>query len=147
MHGASTRILCRAAQVVAALRVPAASVAAEAKVLLGLGLHPRLIQFIGMYREGEDAVLITEYAPLGSLDKHIEEVEDDITMDHKMVIISQVCACWPCTPLLSWCPAPRITDTGLSCRPVTRTQRQVDIDNFFGERGKKRLTTHGKLLM
>ena len=101
MHGASTRILCCPAQVVAALRVPAASVAAEAKVLLGLGLHPRLVQFIGMYREAEDAVLITEYAPLGSLDKHIEEVEDDITMVHKMVIISQVCACWPCTPLLS----------------------------------------------
>ena len=81
-------------QVVAALRVPAASVGAEAKVLLGLGQHPRLVRFIGMFRDAEDMVLITEYAPLGSLDKHIEEVEDDITADHKMVIISQVRVCW-----------------------------------------------------
>jgi len=81
-------------QVVAALRVPAASVGAEAKVLLGLGQHPHLVRFIGMFRDAEDMVLITEYAPLGSLDKHIEEVEDDITADHKMVIISQVRVCW-----------------------------------------------------
>ena len=44
-------------------------------------------------------VLITEYAPLGSLDKLIEEVEDDITADHKMVIISQVRVEWRCAPL------------------------------------------------
>ena len=78
---------------VAALRVPAASVGAEAKVLLGLGQHPRMVRFIGMFRDAEDMVLITEYAALGSLDKYVEEVEGDITADHKMAIVSQVRGC------------------------------------------------------
>ena len=60
------------------------------KILLGLGQHPRLVRFIGMYKVEADTMLITEFAPMGSLDKHIEEVEDGITAGHRWVILAQV---------------------------------------------------------
>ena len=78
--------------VVAASVVSAADVGAEAEVLLGLGQHPHLVRFLGMFRTAHEVTLITELAPLGSLDNHLhdDDVEDSITQAHRRVIISQV---------------------------------------------------------
>ena len=80
---------------VAALQIRDGDVAAEAAVLLKLGKHPRLVTFIGQCRSvaadpRSDMILITEFAPMGSLDKAIEDVEDEITLQHKVAIMMQV---------------------------------------------------------
>lgn len=78
---------------VAVLQVRSGDVAAEAAVLLRIGRHPRLVTFIGQcHAPGSDVLLLTEFAPMGSLRTVIEEVEDDITLQHKVVIIQQVVA-------------------------------------------------------
>ena len=82
---------------VAALQVRDGDVAAEAAVLLKLGKHPRLVTFIGQCRSvaadaRSDMILITEFAPMGSLDKAIEDVEDEITLQHKATIMMQIAA-------------------------------------------------------
>lgn len=43
-----------------------------------------------MYTDGAHTMLITEFAAMGSLDKHIEMVEDSITAGHRWVILAQV---------------------------------------------------------
>ena len=83
------------ATTVAALQVRDGDVAAEAAVLLKLGKHPRLVTFIGQCRSvaadpRSDMILITEFAPMGSLDTVIEDVEDEITLRHKVAIMMQV---------------------------------------------------------
>ena len=83
------------ATTVAALQVRDGDVAEEAAVLLKLGKHPRLVTFIGQCRSvaadlRSDIILITEFAPMGSLDQAIEDVEDEITLQHKVAIMMQV---------------------------------------------------------
>ena len=60
------------ATTVAALQVRDGDVAAEAATLLKLGKHPRLVTFLGQCKStvapGADVILITEFAPMGSLD-------------------------------------------------------------------------------
>ena len=82
---------------VAALQVRNVDVAAEATVLLRLGKHPRLVTFIGQCRPvaedpRSDMILITEFAPMGSLDAVIEDVEDEITLQHKVAVMVQIAA-------------------------------------------------------
>ena len=81
------------ATVVAAAKVLATALGAEADILLGLGRHPNLVRFIGMYRADPDVMLITEFAPLGSLDNLLrdDDVEDSITPEHRHIIVLQVC--------------------------------------------------------
>ena len=87
---------------VAAAEVAASALGAEAEVLVGLGRHPNLVRFIGMYEASPNVVLITEYAPLGDLENHLkdDDVEDSITTQHRTVIIAQVTraveSCCPC---------------------------------------------------
>ena len=83
-----------APRIVAAAVVAATALGAEAEVLLGLGRHPNLVRFIGMYEASPNVVLVTEFAPLGSLDNHLLEdnVEDTITLQHRTIIIAQVIA-------------------------------------------------------
>lgn len=52
---------------VAVLRAPQGSVSAEAEVLLKLGRHPHLVRFFGQCHDGDDELLLTELAPIGSL--------------------------------------------------------------------------------
>jgi serine/threonine protein kinase len=77
------------------LQVQSGDVAAEAKVLRRLGQHPRLVRFFGVC--GADATdgttwLVVEYAKLGSLDKVLEEHEDDMTPAHRLAMLQQMCA-------------------------------------------------------
>ena len=81
---------------VAALQILAGDVGAEVEVLLKLGRHPRLVHFIGQCIDVDvangpsETTLITEFAPLGALNVVIEDVEDDITIQHRLVIMQQV---------------------------------------------------------
>ena len=74
------------------MQVHSGDVAAEAETLLKLGRHPRLVQFLGMCREGDTTWLVMEFAPMGSLDQQLEEMESTITPAHKLAILQQVCA-------------------------------------------------------
>ena len=81
---------------VAALQIRAGDVGAELEVLLMLGRHPRLVHFIGQCADvhfansPSETILITEFAPLGALNDVIEDVEDDITIQHRLAIMQQV---------------------------------------------------------
>jgi len=71
----------------------AAEVTAEAKVLLKLGKHPRLLRYIGMVADGLEAqMIVTEYAPRGSLKDALESIEDDLSWTHQIVILRQICS-------------------------------------------------------
>ena len=93
MHRAELRVPgSQAPTVVAAAKILETNLGTEADILLGLGRHPNLVRFIGMYQEDPHMWLITEYAQLGSLDNllHDDDVEDSITPAHRQIIISQV---------------------------------------------------------
>ena len=83
----------RRPSVVAVLQVHSGNVAAEVGVLLKLGQNqPRLVQFFGQCTDGTDTLLVMEFAPMGSLDKALEDIEDTITPGHRVAILQQVCA-------------------------------------------------------
>ena len=98
VHRASLRIPGSSRDVtVAAMKVRSGDVAAEAKVLLQLGRQPRLVTFIGQCTESgdpaADLLLLTEFAPMGSLDKALERLEDEgavLSLAHKLAIMQQV---------------------------------------------------------
>ena len=77
---------------VAVLKVRSDTLGAEIDILLKLGLHPRLIQFVGSCIEGNDTLLITEFAPLGDLLSKMEKIEDTITPGHQLAIAQQICS-------------------------------------------------------
>ena len=52
---------------VAVLCAPRGSIAAEAEVLLKLGRHPHLVRFFGLCSDGDNELLVTELAPMGSI--------------------------------------------------------------------------------
>ena len=86
--------------VVAAMRVRTADVAAEAKVLLELGQHPRLVRQLGVcsgfqFRDGpaDDTILVVEFAPRGDLHSVVLDMmdeEDTIPIPIKLVVLQQV---------------------------------------------------------
>ena len=84
---------------VAAMKVRSGDVAAEAEALLKVGRHPRLVTFIGQCKDSEDPaadlLLLTEFAPMGSLDAALERLEeegDELSLAHKLAIMQQVVA-------------------------------------------------------
>ena len=85
--GASTAIP------VAILKVRRGDTAAEAEMLLGLGRHPHLVRCFGICRDGDDDLIITEFAAMGALDALVSDLEDDgasIPFKHKVVVLTQV---------------------------------------------------------
>jgi serine/threonine protein kinase len=87
----------RQASAVAVMKVRCGDVGAEADILLQLGQHPRLVQFLGMCREepaGErdDMLLITEFAPLGDLHSSLEKFEASLTPHHQLAMLQQICS-------------------------------------------------------
>ena len=69
---------------VAVLKVRSGDVAAEIEILLKLGQHPRLVQFLGMCVDGVNTLLVTEFAPMGDLHSKLEDIEDTITPAHQV---------------------------------------------------------------
>ena len=75
---------------VAVLQMRRGDCTTEARIFLELGRHPQLVRFIGQCVEGEDHILLTEFAPLGSLSDAFETWEDTITLDHNLFIMQQI---------------------------------------------------------
>jgi hypothetical protein len=59
---------------VAVLKIRAGTCEAEAKMLLKLGRHPRLVKFFGQCLDNDEQMLVTEFVPRGSLSDALEEV-------------------------------------------------------------------------
>ena len=77
---------------VAVLRVHTGNIAAEADILLRLSSHPRLVQLLGVCKEGDESLLVMEFAALGDMKIYLEEIEDSITVGHKIAILQQLCS-------------------------------------------------------
>lgn len=79
---------------VAVLRVRLGSVTAEADVLLKLGRHPNLVRFYGTCHDGNDQLLVTEFAELGSVKDLMSRLESGsgqaVPSAHKLTILQQV---------------------------------------------------------
>ena len=79
---------------VAVLRIREAfkeSCQTEVQTFLKLGRHPRLVRFLGQCEEGNDLLLITEFAEMGSLSDAFEQLEGKLSPAHKRVIALQIC--------------------------------------------------------
>ncbi len=68
-------------------------------MLLKIGRHPRVVRFLGQCVDGEDQLLITEFAPLGSLTDAFEKFGDRFTLAHSMVIMQQIAQAMEHLPL------------------------------------------------
>jgi tyrosine-protein kinase shark len=64
----------------------------EAKTLVKLGRHPDLVRYFGLCTEGPDQLLLTELAQYGSLDHFLESHEGQVTLQHKLKMLEQICA-------------------------------------------------------
>jgi serine/threonine protein kinase len=63
----------------------------EFKFFLKLGRHPRLVRFMGHCTDGNDQLLLTEFAEFGSLSDVYESIEDQISMAHQRIMLQQIC--------------------------------------------------------
>jgi serine/threonine protein kinase len=75
---------------VAVLKMRRGNCAMESRMLLKIGRHPRVVRFLGQCVDGEDQLLITEFAPLGSLTDAFETLGDKFMIAHSMVIMQQI---------------------------------------------------------
>jgi len=76
--------------VVAVLKIRKGDCATEADMFLKLGRHPRLVRFFGQCVDGEDQLMVTEFAKHGSLSDSFEKWEDTITLAHNVAIMQQI---------------------------------------------------------
>jgi hypothetical protein len=80
-------------QPVAVLRMRnGGTVEEEAAKLVKLGRHNALVRYLGICTEGPEQLLITELALHGSLDSFLEQHEAEVTMQHKLLMLEQVCS-------------------------------------------------------
>ena len=97
----TTRYTRSGTETVAAMRVRTGDLAAEAKVLMKLGRHPRLVQCLGMchgfrFSDGgrqDDTLLIAEFAPRGDLHTVVLNMVDatrSIPVPIKLAILQQI---------------------------------------------------------
>ena len=76
--------------VVAVLKMRKGDCATEAGMFLKLGRHPRLVRFFGQCVDGEDQLMVTEFAKHGSLLDCFEMWEETITLVHNVAIMQQI---------------------------------------------------------
>ena len=80
-------------QKVAVLKLRAGTCDTEAAIFVKLGKRPGLVQYIGMCHPtaaSNDQWLLVEFAPYGSLTDFLEDLEDKITLAHKVTILRQI---------------------------------------------------------
>ena len=77
-------------QTVAVLKMRKGDCSTEARTFLKLGRHPRLVRFHGQCIDGEEQLLVTEFAERGSLSDAFAVLEDDLTLDHMVVMMMQI---------------------------------------------------------
>eukprot|EP00961_Rhodomonas_salina_P158811 2137896-Rhodomonas_salina.1 len=75
---------------VAVLKVRKGSCETEARTLLKLGRHPRLVRFLGQCTDGDHELLVTELAEHGSLQDAFEPLGDQMTLQHDIIIMQQI---------------------------------------------------------
>ena len=63
----------------------------EAAKLVKLGRHEGLVRYLGMCTEGPEQLLLTELADYGSLDQFLEDRRDEVTLEHKLTMLRQIC--------------------------------------------------------
>jgi serine/threonine protein kinase len=79
--------------VVAVLQVNSSKVGAEVGVLMKMSQdQPRLVQFFGQCIDGANTLLVMELAPMGSLSQALESIESNMTREHRVAILQQVCS-------------------------------------------------------
>ena len=76
--------------VVAVLKMRKGDCTTEAGMFLKLGRHPRLVRFFGQCVDGEDQLMVTEFAKHGSLLDCFETWEETITLVHNVAIMQQI---------------------------------------------------------
>ena len=75
---------------VAVLKIRSGDAIAEANTLLRIGRHPHLVRYIGVCKEADLPLLVTEFAPMGSLADAMERIESQMTPAHQMAILQQI---------------------------------------------------------
>jgi serine/threonine protein kinase len=75
---------------VAVLKMRQGDVATEARMLLRICRPPRIVRFMGQCVEGNEELLLMEFAEHGSLSDAMETFEGKITFAHSMVILQQI---------------------------------------------------------
>eukprot|EP00960_Hanusia_phi_P005316 154314-Hanusia_phi.AAC.1 len=55
-----------------------------------LARHPRLVRFLGQSEDCGARLLLTEFAELGSLQHAFARLEDQVSLDHRIVMMAQV---------------------------------------------------------
>eukprot|EP00961_Rhodomonas_salina_P062742 842350-Rhodomonas_salina.1 len=78
------------ARVVAVLKMRKGSCETEARTLLKLGRHPRLVRFLGQCTDGDHELLVTEFAEYGSLSDAFNTLGAQMTLPHDIVIMQQI---------------------------------------------------------
>eukprot|EP00041_Stephanoeca_diplocostata_P030351 m.917454 g.917454 ORF g.917454 m.917454 type:complete len:644 (-) comp23738_c0_seq66:1804-3735(-) len=68
------------------------AVITEAKTLIKLSKHPRLLRYIGMCTERSPPCLLTEFAPFGALSEAVFKNQKSISPAHELTILQQICA-------------------------------------------------------
>jgi len=76
--------------VVAVLKKRKGDCATEAGMFLKLGRHPRLVRFFGQCVDGEDQLMVTEFAKHGSLSDGFKMWKETITLVHNVAIMQQI---------------------------------------------------------
>jgi serine/threonine protein kinase len=83
-------------KVVAVLKMRSGTCDAEARTLIKLGRHPRVVRFHGICNLAENEYMITEYAEFGSLVPGAFDLLEDrgweVTPGHALAIMQQVCS-------------------------------------------------------
>eukprot|EP00041_Stephanoeca_diplocostata_P033490 m.1108009 g.1108009 ORF g.1108009 m.1108009 type:complete len:710 (-) comp24351_c0_seq3:2151-4280(-) len=64
----------------------------EAKILLKLGHHPRLLRYIGMCTERQPCCLVTEFASMGSVKDALTNIALQLTPAHDLAMLQQICS-------------------------------------------------------
>ena len=63
----------------------------EAATLVKLGRRPGLVRYLGICISGSTQLLLTELAPHGSLDTFLEKYWRMVKLEHKLVMLQQIC--------------------------------------------------------
>jgi len=75
---------------VAVLKMKKGSCETEARVFLKLGRHPRVVRFFGQCTDGDDELLVTEFAEHRSLSEAFDTLGDQMTLQHDVVMMQQI---------------------------------------------------------
>ena len=76
---------------VAVLKIRQGTCATESRIFLKLGRHPRLVRFMGQCTDGNDQLLLTEFAEFGSLSDAYESFEGQMSLAHLLIMMQQIC--------------------------------------------------------